>query len=45
MGTPLITDPFHQDRWDYYYQYGKGGKTIEQRHLILHFQRRHPRSG
>jgi outer membrane protein assembly factor BamE len=19
MGTPLITDPFHQDRWDYYY--------------------------
>lgn len=19
MGTPLIVDPFHQDRWDYYY--------------------------
>ena len=19
MGTPLISDPFHQDRWDYYY--------------------------
>lgn len=19
LGTPLIEDPFHQDRWDYYY--------------------------
>ena len=19
LGTPLIVDPFHQDRWDYYY--------------------------
>ena len=37
MGTPLVADPFHQNRWDYYYQYGKGGKITEQRHVILFF--------
>lgn len=24
MGNPLITDPFHANRWDYYYQYKPG---------------------
>ena len=24
LGTPLITDPFHKDRWDYYYSLEKG---------------------
>ncbi len=37
MGTPLITDPFHQNRWDYYYQYGKGNKITEQRRVTLFF--------
>ena len=37
MGTPLVADPFHQNRWDYYYQYGKGGKITEQRHIALLF--------
>lgn len=30
MGHPLITDPFHKDRWDYYYSL-KDGKTGEVR--------------
>ena len=38
MGTPLITDPFHQNRWDYYYQYGRGGQISERRHIILWFK-------
>jgi outer membrane protein assembly factor BamE len=38
LGAPLIADPFHQDRWDYYYQFSKRGRTVEQRHLILHFR-------
>lgn len=38
LGTPLIADPFHQNRWDYYYQFSKGGRTVEQRHLVLHFR-------
>jgi outer membrane protein assembly factor BamE len=37
MGTPLVADPFHQNRWDYYYSYRKDGKLIEQRHVALFF--------
>ena len=37
MGTPLIQDTFHVNRWDYFYQFRKGGKIIEQRRVILDF--------
>lgn len=37
MGTPLVADPFHQNRWDYYYSYRKGSKVIEQRRVALFF--------
>lgn len=37
MGTPLVSDPFHQNRWDYYYQYGRGSNISEQRHVTLLF--------
>lgn len=37
MGTPLVADPFHQNRWDYYYQYGKGNKVTEQRRVTVFF--------
>lgn len=38
MGTPLLTDSFHGDRWDYFYQMRKDGKIIEQRRVILDFE-------
>ena len=38
MGTPLIQDSFHKNRWDYFYQMRKGGKIIEQRRVILEFE-------
>ncbi len=38
MGTPLIQDSFHGNRWDYAYQLREGGKLIEQRRVILDFQ-------
>lgn len=38
MGTPLIQDGFHPDRWDYFYQMRKGGKIIEQRRVIMDFE-------
>jgi outer membrane protein assembly factor BamE len=38
MGTPLIADSFHADRWDYLYRMAKGGKIIEQRHVIMEFE-------
>ncbi len=38
MGTPLIEDSFHTDRWDYFYQLRKEGKIISQRRVILDFE-------
>ena len=38
MGTPLIADSFHANRWDYFYRMQKDGKVIEQRRVILDFE-------
>jgi outer membrane protein assembly factor BamE len=38
MGTPLITDAFHADRWDYVYRYRKGGRLAEERRVTLIFE-------
>lgn len=38
MGTPLLTDTFHADRWDYFYQMLKDGDVIERRRIILVFE-------
>jgi outer membrane protein assembly factor BamE len=39
LGTPLLTDIFHADRWDYVYwrEEGKSGKR-EERRLAVHFK-------
>ncbi|MHB1292659.1 MAG: outer membrane protein assembly factor BamE [Sulfuricella sp.] len=37
LGTPLITDAFHANRWDYVYRYQKAGKLTEERKLALFF--------
>ncbi len=39
MGSPLIVDSFHKDRWDYFYQLRQAGKIIEQRRVILDFEK------
>ena len=39
LGTPLIQDSFHKDRWDYIYVIRKEGKFIESRHLVLTFKK------
>ena len=39
MGTPLITDSFHKDQWDYFYQMEKDGLIIEKRRVILMFEK------
>lgn len=38
LGTPLLQDAFHQNRWDYVYQMAKGGQVIERRRIILDFE-------
>lgn len=39
MGTPLIKDSFHSDRWDYFYQMRQRGRVVEQRRVILSFNK------
>ena len=38
MGTPVLIDPFHNERWEYVYSFQEGGKVREQRHITLHFE-------
>lgn len=37
MGTPLVRDPFHQDRWDYIYSFQPGGGVRGQERVTVHF--------
>ena len=37
LGSPLLTDPFHQDRWDYYYSMRKGREPIVRYGATLYF--------
>ncbi|NEX20655.1 outer membrane protein assembly factor BamE [Thiorhodococcus mannitoliphagus] len=38
LGTPLLTDFFHTNRWDYVYTIRRGHQKMEQRDLTLYFQ-------
>ena len=38
LGTPLVADPFHPDRWDYVYLYNKAGTVTEKRRLVVIFK-------
>jgi outer membrane protein assembly factor BamE len=37
LGSPLLTDPFHPERWDYVYIDYKGGKLKQEKRLTLMF--------
>ncbi len=37
LGTPMLADPFHADRWDYIYRYSRHGKVVEQRDFRVYF--------
>jgi outer membrane protein assembly factor BamE (lipoprotein component of BamABCDE complex) len=37
LGTPLINDAFHGNRWDYVYRHEQGGKVVEKQSLTLNF--------
>lgn len=38
LGTPLLTDVFHADRWDYVYYHKPPGGKIETRGVALFFK-------
>lgn len=38
LGTPLLVDVFHQDRWDYFYGLQEGNGTYQQHRVSLFFE-------
>lgn len=38
LGTPLIQDSFHKNRWDYIYKMINDDQLIEERHLVVKFE-------
>lgn len=37
LGSPLINDIYHADRWDYLYRLENQGKVLENQRLTLYF--------
>ncbi len=38
LGTPLLNDIFHANRWDYVHYVNKRGRMAEQKHMALIFE-------
>lgn len=38
LGSPLVSDVFHANRWDYLYRFEEQGKVVEQQRLTLFFE-------
>lgn len=38
LGTPLLVDPFHNNRWDYVYRLEKEGRLVENRRVTVVFE-------
>ena len=38
LGTPLLTDAFHPDRWDYLYIDRRKGRLVQEHRLTLWFE-------
>ncbi|MBC7939069.1 MAG: outer membrane protein assembly factor BamE [Chitinophagaceae bacterium] len=37
LGTPLIADPFHTQRWDYLFSLRRPGAAVQRRSVVVHF--------
>lgn len=38
LGTPLLADMFHADRWDYVYRFQPGRGEVQLRRLVVFFE-------
>ena len=39
LGTPMVADSFHRDRWDYAYYFRRGrSPDLVQRWVVVHFE-------
>lgn len=37
LGTPMLADPFHADRWDYFFSLRRPGTAVQRRVVVAHF--------
>ena len=37
LGTPMLADAFHANRWDYPYEFNRLGRALEHRQLTVYF--------
>lgn len=38
MGTPVLTNTFDTDRWDYVYSYQPGSGNMQSKRVVVHFE-------
>lgn len=38
MGTAMLIDPFHPQRWEYVYSFRKGGENMKRKRITLIFK-------
>jgi len=39
LGTPMVSDPFVPDRWDYIYTFQRGrDRRVDRSHFVVHFE-------
>lgn len=38
LGSPLLADPFHANRWDYLFTLRRPGADLQRRSVIVHFE-------
>ena len=38
LGTPLLVDVFHANRWDYFFSHVKGGKAADRKRFSVFFE-------
>jgi outer membrane protein assembly factor BamE len=38
LGTPILTDPFHADRWEYPFRFVPGRGRVEERRFTVYFK-------
>jgi outer membrane protein assembly factor BamE len=39
LGTPMLIDPFHADRWDYVFTMRRPGTSVQRREVVAHFSK------
>lgn len=37
LGSPMLSDPFHANRWDYFFSFRRTGQPMQRRSVVAHF--------